>query len=174
MHHLYLENLQEIEQLVGYKFNNPHLLFEAFTHSSYANENFLTSNERLEFLGDIVLGFIVSDYLFSLKPELNEADMSKIRAYLISKKFLCLMSKKLLLGRFLLLGKGERLSGGDSKDSILADAMEALIGAIYLDGGIAPVKDFILRIIAEIFASMPFPQQEEQDFLLNLQNRQSL
>lgn len=174
MPQLFLESFHEIEEQIGYRFKNPHLLLQALTHSSYANENGSTSNERLEFLGDIVLGFVISDYLYSLKPELNEAEMSKIRSYLISKRFLALLSRRLFLGKFLLLGKGERLSGGDNKDSILADAMEALIGAIYLDGGIEPAKDFIIGVTAEIFASEPFLQQEEQDYSLSLQSRQSL
>lgn len=174
MHLWFSENFQEIENTIGYRFNNPFLLFQALTHSSYANENYLSSNERLEFLGDIVLGFIISDYLYSLKPELNEAEMSKIRAYFISKKFLSFMSRKLSIGKFIFLGKGERLSGGEDKDSILADAMEAIIGAIYLDGGISSVKNFLLSIISEIFASELFQQQEGQDFLQSLQNMQSL
>ncbi|MCX7988131.1 MAG: ribonuclease III [Thermodesulfovibrio sp.] len=173
MHPLFSKNFQEVENTIGYRFTNPFLLFQALTHSSYANEKYLASNERLEFLGDIVLGFVISEYLYSLKPELNEAEMSKIRAYLISKKFLSLIGRKILIGRFLLLGKGERLSGGENKDSIIADAVEALIGAIYLDGGITPVKKFLLGIISEISASEPFLQLEEQDFLQNLQSRQS-
>lgn len=171
---LFLENFQEVENIIGYRFSNPYLLLQALTHSSYANENYLTSNERLEFLGDIVLGFVISDYLYNIKPELNEAEMSKTRAFLISKKFLSLLSREISLGKFILLGKGERLNGGENKESILADAMEALIGAIYLDGGISPAKNFLLRIISEISASELFLQQEEQGFLQNLQSTQSL
>ncbi|GAB6183929.1 ribonuclease III [Thermodesulfovibrio hydrogeniphilus] len=174
MHPLSLESSQEIENIIGYRFKNPELLHQALTHSSYANENLTPSNERLEFLGDVVLGFVISDYLFSLKPELNEAEMSIIRSYLVSKKCLALISKRLLLGRFLLLGKGERLSGGENKDSILADAMEAIIGAIYLDGGISAVKEFILEIISDTLPLKPSPPQEAQDFLLSLQSMQSL
>lgn len=147
MHHLCLENLKEIENLIGYKFKNPSLLFEALTHSSYANEHAVSSNERMEFLGDIIIGFIVSDHLYNLEPELNEAEMSKIRAEIISKKTLSIFSRTLGLGQFLLLGKGEELSGGNNKDSILADALEALTGAIYLDGGIEPVKNFLMPYI---------------------------
>lgn len=171
---LFSENFQEVENIIGYKFSKPYLLIQALTHSSYANENYLTSNERLEFLGDIVLGFVISDYLYNVKPELNEAEMSKIRAFLISKKFLSILSRKIFLGKFILLGKGERLSGGENKESILADAMEALIGAIYLDGGITNAKNFLLRIISEIFVAELFLQQEEPDFLQSLQSIQSL
>ncbi len=167
---LSLENFLEFENTIGYKFKKPYLLIQALTHRSYANEKFSISNERLEFLGDIVLGFIISDYLYNLQPELNEAEMSKIRAFLVSKRFLAFLSRKLFIGKFILLGKGERNSGGENKDSILADALEALIGAIYLDGGLCAVKDFLLRIISEISVSELFPPQEEQDFLLNLQN----
>ncbi len=171
---LYSENFQEVENIIGYKFSKPYLLTQALTHSSYANENYLISNERFEFLGDIVLGFVISDYLYNIKPELNEAEMSKIRAFLISKKFLSILSRKIFLGKFILLGKGERLSGGENKESILADALEALIGAIYLDGGITHAKNFLLRVISEISVSELFPQQEEPDFLQSLQSIQSL
>jgi ribonuclease-3 len=147
MHHLYLENLQEIEGLIGYKFKNPLLLSQALTHSSYAHENSVPSNERLEFLGDIIIGFVVSDYLFSLYPELNEAEMSQKRAELVNKKSLASFSKKLKLGRFLFLGKGEKLNGGQEKESILEDTIEALTAAIYLDGGIEPVKNFLIQYI---------------------------
>lgn len=174
MHPWFLENFQEIENTLGYRFKNPFLLYQALTHSSYANENYLASNERLEFLGDIVLGFVISDFLFNLKPELSEADMSSIRANLVSKKFLAFLSRKLSIGKFLLLGKGERMSGGEEKDSILADTMEAIIGAIYLDGGISSAKKFLLSIISETFSLMPFLQQEGQDSLQNLQSMQSL
>lgn len=171
---LFSENFQEVENIIGYKFSKPYLLIQALTHSSYANEYYLTSNERLEFLGDIVLGFVISDYLYNIKPELNEAEMSKIRAFLISKKFLSILSRKIFLGKFILLGKGERLSGGENKESILADALEALIGAIYLDGGITQAKNFLLKIISEISVSELFQQQEEPDFLQSLQSIQSL
>jgi ribonuclease-3 len=149
MHHLYLENLQEIESLIGYKFKNPLLLSQALTHSSYANENAVSSNERMEFLGDVVIGFVVSDYLYSISPELDEAEMSQIRAELVNKKSLSFFSRSIELGRFLFLGKGEKLNGGQDKDSILADAIEALTGAIYLDGGLEPAKKFLMRYISE-------------------------
>ncbi|MEJ5228138.1 ribonuclease III family protein [Thermodesulfovibrio sp.] len=174
MHPLFLENFQEIESILGYHFKNPHFLFQALTHSSYANENYLPSNERLEFLGDIILGFVVSEYLFNLTPELDEAEMSKIRAFLISRKFLAMLSRRLFIGRFIFLGKGEKLSGGFDKESILANTMEAIIGAIYLDGGITAVKNFLIPIVSEIFASEPFLLSEAQDFLQSHQNRQSL
>jgi len=174
MHLWSLENLQEFESLIGYKFKNPYLIIQALTHSSYANENYVPSNERLEFLGDIVLGFVISDFLYNHSPRLNEAEMSQIRAYLVCKKSLSKVARKLFIGKFLFLGKGEKLSGGENKDSILADAMEALIGAIYLDGGIESVRKFLLRIISETFALELFQQLEEQDFLQNLQSMQSL
>lgn len=174
MLHSSLRNFNEIEEQIGYKFRDSNLLLQALTHSSYANENGSTSNERLEFLGDTVLGLVITEYLFRVRPELNESEMSKIRSYLVSKKFLALLSRRLLLGRFLLLGKGERVSGGEDKDSILADAMEALIGAIYLDGGIEPARDFILAVTSEIFPLEPSLQQVAQDCRQLLQSRQSL
>ena len=141
--------MEVLEQKLNYKFNNVKLLENALTHSSYANEirNGVTSNERLEFLGDSVLSIIVADYLFLHYKDIPEGELTKLRASLVCEKSLCRFSRQLGLGEFLKLGKGEDKGGGRERDSILADAFEALLAAIYLDGGIEPATKHVLRFI---------------------------
>lgn len=141
--------MEVIEQKLNYKFNNIKLLENALTHSSYANEvrNGLTSNERLEFLGDSVLSIIVADYLFLHYKNIPEGDLTKLRASLVCEKSLCGFSRQLELGKFLRLGKGEDKGGGRERDSILADAFEAVLAAIYLDGGIEAATKHVLRFV---------------------------
>ena len=131
---------------LGYRFRDPRLLEKALTHSSYANEgrHGLESNERLEFLGDSVLGFVAAKYLFE-KETGPEGELTKLRAAVVCEKALCSYSRELGLGDYLLLGKGERLTGGAERPSILADAFEAVIAAMFLDGGLEPVRGFVLR-----------------------------
>ena len=133
---------------LGYRFRDPRLLEKALTHSSYANEgrHGLESNERLEFLGDSVLGFVAAKYLFE-KENGPEGELTKLRAAVVCEKALCSYSKELGLGNYLLLGKGERLTGGAERPSILADAFEAVIAAMFLDGGLEPVRGFVLRFV---------------------------
>ena len=133
---------------IGYRFRNPALLENALTHSSYANEGHhgMESNERLEFLGDSVLGFVAAKYLFE-KENGPEGELTKLRAAVVCEKALCSYSKELGLGNYLLLGKGERLTGGAERPSILADAFEAVIAAMFLDGGLEPVRGFVLRFV---------------------------
>ena len=133
---------------LGYRFRDPRLLEKALTHSSYANEgrHGLESNERLEFLGDSVLGFVAAKYLFK-KENGPEGELTKLRAAVVCEKALCSYSKELGLGNYLLLGKGERLTGGAERPSILADAFEAVIAAMFLDGGLEPVRGFVLRFV---------------------------
>ena len=140
----------EIMEKIGYVFQNRELLENALTHSSYANEGnrHLKSNERLEFLGDSVLGFITARYLFSHENG-QEGELTKLRASLVCEKALHSYALQLNLGQYLLLGKGERLTGGASRPSILADAFEALIAAIYLDGGLEPVERFLLPFLEQ-------------------------
>lgn len=135
---------------MGYTFHNGQLLENALTHSSYANEGNrgLDSNERLEFLGDSVLGFVTARYLFSRETG-AEGELTKLRASLVCEKALCAYAHKLQLGDSLLLGKGERLNGGAKRPSILADAFEAVIAAIYLDGGLEPAETFLLPFLEE-------------------------
>ena len=139
-----------LEKKSGYHFQNPHLLKQAMTHSSYANEHKAKGyhdNERLEFLGDAVLEVVSSEFLFRHYPALPEGDLTKLRASIVCAPTLALCARELDLGDFLLLGKGEEHTGGRKRDSIVSDAMEALIGAIYLDGGFASAKEFVHRFI---------------------------
>ncbi|MCI9576575.1 MAG: ribonuclease III [Clostridiales bacterium] len=141
--------LKELEEKIGYRFQNPKYLITALTHSSYANENKGTGtcNERLEFLGDSVLGVVVADYLFKNCPQMPEGDLTKTRAALVCEKALCGFAGQIGLGNHLLLSHGENNSGGRSRPSILADAFEAIIAALYLDGGIEEARKFILRFV---------------------------
>ena len=141
--------MQVFEQNIQYTFKNKSLLELALTHSSYANEskNHMAYNERLEFLGDAVLQLVTSEKLYTENPNMPEGKMSKTRAALVCEDALANYSRQIDLGRFMLLGKGEDNTGGRERPSILADAFEALIGAIFLDGGIAPAKKFVLRFL---------------------------
>lgn len=144
------EDAHALEERIGYHFKNGKYLDIALTHSSYANEakKGLSSNERQEFLGDAVLSIIVSDYLFHTF-HMQEGDLTKLRAAMVCEKSLWEFSQKLELGKFLKLGRGEEMMGGRTRPSILADAFEALLAAIYLDGGIEPAKRFVLSFVKE-------------------------
>ena len=138
--------MQELEEKLGYHFSDKALLNNALTHSSYANENKYEgaeSNERLEFLGDAVLGVVVAEYLYKNNPNLPEGKMTRLRAELVCEKGLNAVSEKLGLGAYLLLGHGEEQNGGRKRPSILADAVEAVIAAVFLDGGMETVKRLI-------------------------------
>ncbi len=140
----------DLQNLIGYQFKNPALLNEALTHSSYANEHksqHIKYNERLEFLGDSVLSIVVSDYIYKNCPELPEGELTKLRASLVCEKSLYEFAKKIDLGKYLILSKGERNNGGADRPSILSDAFEALIAAIYIDGGFAPASKHILNFV---------------------------
>lgn len=147
----YMEyTLNKLEKRIGYSFQDKKLLEHAMIHSSYANEHHLGKlgcNERLEFLGDAVLEVVSSDFLFRTFPEMPEGDMTKTRASLVCEPTLAFCAQEIDLGGFLLLGKGEDATGGRGRDSVVSDAMEALIGAIYLDGGFANAKEFIHKFI---------------------------
>ena len=138
-----------LEQKLGYKFNNINLLKNALTHSSYANEvrNGFSPNERLEFLGDSVLSIVVSDYIYKHYPNMPEGELTKLRASLVCEKSLCTFSRELELGSYLMLGKGEDKGGGRERDSILADAFEAVLAAIYLDGGMEPARRHVMNFV---------------------------
>ena len=144
------KRLNEFQQNIGYQFKQEALLRQALTHSSYAHEKNLKElmdNERLEFLGDAVLEVVSSEFLFKNHPEMNEGQMTKLRASLVCEQSLATCARELELGKFLLLGNGEDLTGGRERDSILSDAWEALIGAMYLDGGFTSAKEFILKYV---------------------------
>ena len=144
--------MKTLETKLGYQFQNPKLLDHALTHSSYANEHHLgsiSSNERLEFLGDSVLGMIVADHLYRTFPDLPEGDLTRIRANLVCEGSLVLVAKEWDLGRYLKLGKGENACGGRSRPSILADAVEAVLAAVFLDGGLEHDRDIIQRFLLD-------------------------
>lgn len=140
-----LVNISKFEDIIKYKFKNKQFILEALTHSSYSNENKSYSfNERLEFLGDSVLGIVISDYLFRNEQNLPEGELTKLRANIVCEESLSDIAKEINLGKHILLGRGEEATGGRDRISILADAFEAVIAAIYLDGGIENAKEFIL------------------------------
>ena len=141
--------MKVFENNIQYTFKDISLLELALTHSSYANESKvqMAYNERLEFLGDAVLQLITSEKLYTENPDMPEGKMSKLRASLVCEDALAEYSKQIELGRFMLLGKGEDNTGGRERPSVLADAFEALIGAIFLDGGIEPAKKFVRRFL---------------------------
>lgn len=145
------KDLLEFEKIIKYEFKDKELLQIALTHSSFANEHkaFLY-NERLEFLGDSVLGLVVSDYIFNIKKNLPEGKLTKIRATVVCEESLSNIAKQINIGQYLFLGKGEKTSGGRHRVSILADAIEALIAAIYIDGGYDSAKEFILFYLRDV------------------------
>ena len=142
--------MEALQKKIGYFFKNLDLLKEALTHSSFANEHkvqHIKYNERLEFLGDAVLSIVVSDYIFKNCPELPEGELTKLRASLVCERSLYGFAKQINLGNYLILSKGERHNGGADRPSILSDAFEALIAAIYIDGGMDPASEHILNFI---------------------------
>lgn len=144
--------MQALEEALGYQFKNEKLLSEALRHSSYANEHRgegSVSNERLEFLGDSVLGFVTAEYLFQRHPDAPEGELTRIRAKLVCEDSLYEAAQRLNLGTFLRLGHGEEAGGGRERPSILADATEAVIAAVYLDGGIEAAEALIHRIVLD-------------------------
>lgn len=144
------EKLVEFQKKTGYEFKNIDLLITALTHSSYSNENRLKKymcNERLEFLGDAVLELVSSEQIYKENPKKAEGDMTRIRASWVCEPTLALCAKDIDLGEYIMLGKGEDLTGGRERDSILSDALEATIGAVYLDGGFEKAKEYIHKHI---------------------------
>ena len=140
----------ELEKKIGYQFRDKSLLKQALTHSSFANEqriNKLKDYERLEFLGDAVLELISSDFLFHENPQMPEGKLTKLRSSMVCEPALAYCARDIELGRYMLLGKGEEATGGRNRDSITSDVMEAVIGALYLDGGFDAAHDFIHRFI---------------------------
>ena len=142
--------MEEFEKVINYTFKDKELLKVALTHSSYANEHkkqHLKYNERLDFLGDAVLSISVSDYIFNNCPQLPEGDLTKLRASLVCEKSLFVFAKKINLGKYIYLSNGERKGGGAERPSILSDAFEAVIAAIYLDGGMEKASEFVLSFV---------------------------
>lgn len=147
------ESIRAFEEKIGYEFKDKTYIQTALTHSSFANEHKeFNYNERLEFLGDSVLGLVVSDYLFRARNDLPEGKLTRLRANVVCEESLSAVARKINLGNHLFLGKGEKASGGSDRDSILADATEAVIAAIYLDGGFDQARDFILSNLRDTIA----------------------
>ena len=161
--------LKELQEKLSYNFNEPALLVKSLTHSSFANESIRienASNERLEFLGDSLLGMGVALLIYTTKPDLSEGQMTKLRAELVCERSLAAIALELDLGSYLLLGRGEENGGGRSRPSILSDAFEAVIAAMYLDGGYKPVEQLILALFASRISN-PLPSYT--DFKTRLQ-----
>jgi len=142
-------NLEKLEQEIGYKFKNISLLKTALTHTSYAYERKVESNEKLEYLGDSILEFVSSEYIYENYSKLKEGEMTKVRASVVCEQSLHEVAKAHNFSDFLQLGKSERLSREEVRPAIMADSVEAVIAAIYLDGGIEPVKKFIIENLKE-------------------------
>ncbi len=161
------DNLIQLEKKTCHKFNNLDFLQTAVTHSSYANERGrgISYNERQEFLGDAVLSVIVSDYLFK-STHLSEGDLTKLRASLVCEKSLCSFARSINLGSFLLLGRGEENTGGTDRPSILADAFESVIAAVYLDGGIEAARAFVIPFVETALESEALQKFEDYKTLL--------
>ncbi|MBQ1537537.1 MAG: ribonuclease III, partial [Ruminococcus sp.] len=141
--------MESLQKLIGYRFKNEDLLYEALSHSSFANESKKNrrSNERLEFLGDSVLSIVVSDHIFKHFKHIPEGELTKLRASLVCESALFEFSKRIRLGEHIFLGKGEENTGGRNRPSIVSDAFEAVIAAIYLDGGMEAVRPYVLSFI---------------------------
>lgn len=159
---------QELEARLGYSFTNPPLLERALTHASFANEHKSTVTgeasedyEALEFLGDSILSFLISDYLFKADPSQTEGELSKIRSFLVSANQLASLSRELDLGAFLRLGHGEEKTGGRQKKALLADLFESIIAAIFLDGGLEPTRRFVL---SRFHSRLKNIREEQLDF----------
>lgn len=145
-----LEMVQKFEKVIDYQFNDKKIIKQALTHSSFSNEkrlDKLANNERLEFLGDAVLELVTSEYIYKKNGNMLEGDLTKLRASIVCEQTLSLCAREISLGEYLLLGKGEAATGGRERNSILSDALEAVIGGIYLDGGFTNAKEFITKFI---------------------------
>ena len=161
--------IKDLEEAIGYRFHNLSLLQNALTHSSYANErwhNSLLSNERLEFLGDSVLGMLVAEYLFRNFPNRPEGELTRMRADMVCETTLAAAANRIGLGDYLLLGHGEEQGGGRSRDSILADAVESVIAACFLDGGLDAALNFIRQFI---LVEVPVTRLHNVDYKTQLQ-----
>lgn len=143
--------MTEFEKKIGYKFKNRQLLTTALTHSSYANERKTQDNERLEFLGDSVLGLITAEYLFKRLKKNQEGTLTKLRASLVCEQSLFDISKKIDLSSFILLGHGEEMSNGRERPSVVSDAFEAVLAAIYLDAGLEKAREWLLNLMQDAF-----------------------
>ncbi len=152
-------NFKNLQELIGYQFSNTSILKQALTHSSYSNEkqmNKLYNNERLEFLGDAVLELVSSEYIYDIHPDKPEGELTKLRASLVCEKSLTYSANKFKIGEYLFLGKGEDATGGRQRPSILSDALEAIIGGIFLDGGFSNAKEFVVEQVLKDLIKQKF------------------
>jgi ribonuclease-3 len=166
------DTISEFERVVGYKFRDRELVARSLTHKSFANERRETSsshNERLEFLGDTVLGFVIGELIYRSFPNLQEGSLSKIKAHLVSSSTLATKGRELGIGRFLRMGAGEARSGGAEKLSLLADGFEAVVAAIYLDGGLPAAEAFLRRIFLPDVTGIDIGDLSFQDYKTVLQ-----
>ena len=166
------EALPDFEEVLGYRFRDRDLLARALTHKSYANERRETSsshNERLEFLGDTVLGFVIGELIYRSFPNLQEGALSKIKAHLVSATTLSAKGRALGIGRYLRMGAGEARSGGAEKLSLLADGFEAVVAAIYLDGGLPAAEAFLKRVFGPDVTGIDIGDLSFQDYKTALQ-----
>ena len=163
--------IKDLETAIGYRFHNISLLQNALTHSSYANErwhNSLASNERLEFLGDSILGMVVADYLYRNFPDRPEGELTRMRADMVCEKTLAGVANRVELGHHLMLGNGEEQGGGRTRESILADAVESVLAASYLDGGLDAARSIIQRFI---LCDVPVVKLHNVDYKTTLQEQ---
>ena len=161
--------IKDLENAIGYRFNNISLLQNALSHSSYANERWhdsLKSNERLEFLGDSILGMVTAEYLYRNFPDRPEGDLTRMRADMVCERALAQVADRIGLGQHLLLGHGEETGGGRRRDSILADAVESVIAACFLDGGMEPARNFINTFV---LTEVPVKKLRNADYKTALQ-----
>jgi len=161
----------ELERRIGYVFDDRALLVRSMSHRSYANEKGpdVDDNEVLEFLGDAVLGLVVSDLLCTRFPTLSEGEMSKLKSFLVSAETLAQLADELGLGQFILLGRGEEKTAGRQKNSIQANAMEALIAGLYVDGGLEQAGEFILNLVLPLISEVTEQPHPLRDFKSTLQ-----
>lgn len=161
--------IKDLEATIGYHFHNIGLLQNALTHSSYANErwhNGILSNERLEFLGDAILDMVTAEYLFRQFPDRPEGELTRMRADMVCEKTLAKIAHEIHLGDYLMLGNGEDQCGGRTRDSVLADAVESVIAACYMDGGMQIARDFISRYV---LTEVPVTRMHNVDYKTGLQ-----
>jgi ribonuclease-3 len=169
-------DISGLEESLGYHFSDKRVITEALTHRSFYHENPGKAdayNERLEFLGDSVLGFVIVEYLFFYDSKLTEAVMAKTKSYLVKESILSEIANSISLGKYLRLGKGEEATGGRTKRSLLADAVEAVLGAVYIDGGYKKAKELILRLFKEKTDAI-MSSGEFHDFKTELQEKTQL
>lgn len=162
--------MTEFEKKIGYEFKDKNLISRALTHSSYANERKIADNERLEFLGDSVLGMITGEYLFSKLPEQHEGSLTKLRASLVCEQSLFEISKKIGLSNYILLGHGEEICGGRQRPSVISDAFEAVLAAIYLDAGLDFAREWLINLMDDAYKDA-LTGNRNRDFKTELQER---